>query len=134
MRYITITGNELEQYYELDAEALDMIKSGEKTAAVICITDNGGVQHALMEKVPDNQTIANINMWEEDDTENAMQLLREWGFVVKLEDLPDELESFVMAGDFYSFDDNEYIRDIENEHVDKGMIEDQKTYKESGEL
>lgn len=79
MRYITITGNELEQYYELDAEALDMIRSGEKTAAVICITDNGGVQHALMEEVPDNQTIANINMWEEDDTENAMQLLREWG-------------------------------------------------------
>lgn len=134
MRYITITGNELEQYYELDAEALDMIRSGEKTAAVICITDNGGVQHALMEEVPDNQTIANINMWEEDDTENAMHLLREWGFVVNLEDLSDELKPFVMGGDFYSFDENGYIRDIENKHVDESMIEDQKTYTETGEL
>ncbi len=134
MRYITITGNELEQYYELDAEALDMIRSGKKTAAVICITDNGGVQHALMEEVPDNQTIANINMWEEDDTENSMQLLREWGFVVKLEDLSDELKTFVIGGDFYSFDENGYIRDIEKEHVDESMIKDQKTYTETGEL
>ena len=88
-KYYIITGEQLEQYYEIDAGALEQIRSGEKNAAVICVTDNGGVQHALMEEVPDNQTIANINMWEEDDTENAIQLLREWGAVVKLEDLPD---------------------------------------------
>ena len=133
-KYYIITGEQLEQYYEIDAGALEQIRSGEKNAAVICVTDNGGVQHALMEEVPDNQTIANINMWEEDDTENAIQLLREWGDVVKLEDLPDSLQSFVMEGDFYSFDDNGYIRDIENEHVSQSEIEEQKKYKKLGEL
>lgn len=134
MRYIILTGKELERYYEVDADSLDQIRSGEKTAAVIGISDCGGIQHALMEEVPDSQIIANINMWEEDDTENAMQFLRDAGYVVKLEDLPADLKEFVMRGDFYSFDDLGYIRDIENEHVDESMIRDQKIYTEMGEL
>ncbi len=51
MKYKIITGNELERYYEVDADTLEHIISGKKRAAVIHITDAGGVEHALMDEV-----------------------------------------------------------------------------------
>ena len=74
-----LEGAELIEYFEVDADTIDKIETGEIQAAYLEINPkNKSVQYILFEQYPTPEDIANANIIHEDDYTGAMEWLQRY--------------------------------------------------------